>query len=54
VDHPTCPPDADTRTRDVVWAQRYILSCREAKEAARPAQARALALLRADGERRDA
>jgi hypothetical protein len=53
-DHPTCPRDADSRTRDIVWAQRFLLSWLEAIEAARPTLNRALALLGADGERRDA
>jgi hypothetical protein len=45
VDHPTCPQNADSHTRDVVWAQRFLLSWLEATRAAAPHLLRALTLV---------
>jgi hypothetical protein len=50
VDHPACPPDAETRTRDVVWARRYLQSWSEACDAADPHLERAWALLDPDAQ----
>jgi hypothetical protein len=45
VDHPTRPLDADTHTRDIAWAQRFVQSWLETFEAAAPNLGRALDMM---------